>query len=198
MRLPGLDVKRFPDITYVPIQFPERDIAIGDTWEFAKKFGESDVSYSCKLSEQKGDLSIINVTIKQEYELLEDSALEVVVAEKDAEHRVKTVMTGSGIVLFDTKRGNVVKAEMVNDAVSDVTKLSSGAKSKRVLRTTFSLALKEPTAVRSQIHSGSWIANAWASVVSGTQRLIESTLGWWTVAKLAFQSQVTKKSVHGG
>ena len=31
VRLPGLDVKRFPDITYVPIQFPDRELKTGDT-----------------------------------------------------------------------------------------------------------------------------------------------------------------------
>lgn len=198
VRLPGLDVKRFPDITYVPIQFPDKELVYGDTWTFKKKFGESDIDYTCTVGERKGDAVIIHVAIKQEYELLEDAALEVVTDEKDAERRVKTVLTGSGIVMFDTKRGAVVKAEMVNDALSDVTKLADGTKSRRMLRTTLSLSLHVPKAKAAPVQSGSWIADAWASVQDVAQRAIQATLGWWTMAKFAFQAKVAKKFVTGG
>jgi predicted HNH restriction endonuclease len=198
VRLPGLDVKRFPDITYVPIQFPDREMKTGDTWMFKKKFGESDIDYTCTVGEKKEDAVIINVSIKQEYELLEDAALEVVTEEKNAEHRVKTVMSGSGIVLFDTKRGSVVKAEMVNDAVSDVTKLVDGSKSKRSLRTTFSLSLHVPKPRPVAVQSGSWLVNAWATVQDVSRSALQATLGWWTMAKLAFHARLAKKSLTGG
>lgn len=191
VRLPGLHVKRFPDITYVPIQFPEGVVVDGEPWKFARTFGESDIQYTCKVKERKGDAAIIDVAIRQEYELLEDAALEVVTDEKDAERRVKTVMTGSGIVLFDTKRGIVTKAEMVNDAVSDVTKIADGSKSQRTLRTKFSLVLNEPKPPVQQ--DTGWLANAWNKVTSFAASTWEKTLGWWMAAKLAFQSKMSKR-----
>jgi hypothetical protein len=190
VRLPGLDVKRFPDITYVPIEFPAEAPKDGETWTFTKKFGESDIGYKCKLAGSKGDAKIIEVAILQEYEVLENAALEVVSEEKDAERRVRTVLTGNGIVLFDAKRGAVLKAEMVNDAVSHVTKLSDGSKSERKLRTKFSLSLQEPKPPVRAPQSGSWLSNAWASLVDGARSAWEATLGWWTVARLAFLAKV--------
>jgi hypothetical protein len=194
VRLPGLDVKRFPDITYVPVQFPEGEIKVGQSWSFKKKFGDGDIDYKCTVTEQRGDVVLLDVSIKQEYELLEDAALEVVTEERNAERRVKTLMTGNGIVLFDIKRGIVSKAEMVNDAKSDVTRLVDGAKSKRELRTTFSLSLREPKPpTASKPQSGSWLANAWTSVSETAQRAWQSTLGWWTLAKLSFQAKFLRR-----
>jgi hypothetical protein len=198
VRLPGLDVKRFPDITYVPIQFPDKELVNGDTWTFKREFGESEIGYTCTVGERKGSAVIINVAIRQEYELLEDAALEVVTDEKDAEARVKTVLTGSGIVLFDTERGAVVKAEMVNDAVSDVTKIVDGSKSKRDLRTTFSLSLQVPKAGPASVQSGSWLTNAWATVQGLARNAVQTTLSWWAMAKLAFHSKLAKQRMTGG
>jgi hypothetical protein len=191
VRLPGLHVKRFPDVTYVPIEFPSEPVKDGESWAFARKFGESDINYVCKVKERKGDAALVEVSILQEYEVLEDAALEVVAEEKDAERRVKTVTTGSGIVLFDTKRGLVLKAEMVNDSVSDATKLSDGSKSQRKLRTTFSIGLKEPKPA-STTDTG-WLAAAWTSVSGFAVRAWEATLGWWAMARLAFLSKVAKR-----
>ncbi|MCH8978701.1 MAG: hypothetical protein IH945_05595, partial [Armatimonadetes bacterium] len=68
VRLPGLDVKRFPDITYVPIQFPEGGATIAKAWQFKKRFGESDVSYTCSLLSVTDGIAKISVQIVQEYE----------------------------------------------------------------------------------------------------------------------------------
>lgn len=197
VRLPGLDVKRFPDVTYVPLQFPESDLKVGDAWEFKRKFGESDVSYKCTVDSQKGDAVIIKVTIRQEYELLEDAAMEVVKEERDAERRVKTLMTGEGIVLFETKRGIVEKAEMVNTAVSHVTKIEDGTTSQRKLYTTFSLSLTQPRPPR-PTEGGNWFGNAWSAVSDTARSLWDATLGWWTVARIAFMKKVAPALRPGG
>jgi hypothetical protein len=143
------------------------------------------MTYKCRLGERKDDAQLIEVSIRQEYEVLENAALEVVSDVKDAERRVKTVLTGNGIVMFDTKRGVVMKAEMINDATSDVTSLADGKKSQRKLKTNFSLSMKPP-AKPSQNKPEGWFSAAWSRVASSAQSLWESTLGWWTVAKLTF------------
>lgn len=193
VRLPGLDVKRFPDITYVPLQFPEKELAVGDSWTFTRKFSDSEMSYTCKVGDRKGDAQIIEVSIRQEYEVLENSALEVVKEEKDAERRVKTVLTGNGIVLFDTKRGIIMKSEMVNNAASTAVSLADGKKTERKLKTNFSLSLQEPKVVAAKGNT-TWLGSAWAAVSNTATSLWESTVGWWTIAKLAF----LKKFASGG
>ena len=109
VRLPGLHVRHFPDVTYVPIEFPKEGPKVGEPWKFTRKFGDSDVVYECRLVEQKGDVAKVAVKLSQEYEVFENAALEVVTEEKNAERRVRTVLTGEGTVVFDTKRGIVTR-----------------------------------------------------------------------------------------
>ncbi len=186
VRLPGLDVKRFPDITYVPIQFPEKDAAVGEKWTFKRTFGESDVNYACEFLELKGDVAKIAVSIVQEYEVFENSALEVVDDEADAERKVKTRLTGQGFVHFDTKKGIVTRADMVNDAVSDATKLSDGSKSQRKLKTTFSLALREnkPPVTK---EPEAWYQSAWRAVSEGSKAVVAKSREWYAMTRLAIQ-----------
>lgn len=143
VRLPGLDVKRFPDVTFVPIEFPEKTIAPGDAWEFSKEFGESKIAYSCVLTKVEDGKAVIAVSLNQEYEVLEDASLEIVKEESDAEHRVKTVMRGEGTVQFDVQTGVVARAHMVNQSKSTVTSLADGSVSERRLNMTVGLELQK-------------------------------------------------------
>ncbi len=61
VRLPGLDVRRFPDITYVPIEFPAEGITEGKSWTFSKVFGESELTYTCTLTAIRNDRALLNV-----------------------------------------------------------------------------------------------------------------------------------------
>ena len=45
VHLPGLDVKRFPDITYLPLEFPMEPIHQGASFRFVKPFGDGPVEY---------------------------------------------------------------------------------------------------------------------------------------------------------
>ena len=184
VRLPGLDVKRFPDITYVPVQFPTGDLAVGATWSYKKKFGDSEVDYDCTLKGLEGDKATIGVSISQDYELLEDSALQVVKDEQDAENRVKTKMTGTGTVVFDTKDGYVVSADMTTDAVSDVTHIVDGTKSQRDLKTTFKLVLKTPQSPPKP-KDGGWLDHAWQTVSTTASVLWENARSSWAALKVA-------------
>ena len=64
VRLPGLDVKRFPDITYLPVEFPNKELAIGDKWSFEKSFAGSPVTYECELT--KLDEKTATISLKVE------------------------------------------------------------------------------------------------------------------------------------
>jgi hypothetical protein len=179
VRLPGLHVRHFPDVTYVPIEFPKDGPKIGEPWGFTRKFGDSDVVYECWLVEQKGDVAKVAVKLSQEYEVLENAALEVVTEEKNAERRVKTVLTGAGTVVFDTKRGIVTRAEMVNVAESDATKLVDGTKSRRDLKTTFTLVLNEKP------HQTAVGGGLLGAAKKGARAVVTTAKEWWAVARLA-------------
>lgn len=166
VKLPGLDAKRFPDITYLPIEFPEDGVEPGKTWSFKKSFGGSDVTYTCKAAELTDALLRIDVTIQQSYELLEDEAKQVVTTEKDAVARVKTELKGTGIVEFDRKLGVVRLFNADAKAVSKATDLKSKETSERVLTTKLAIKLIQP-----ETKSG------------GTVTLLDRAQGWWESAK---------------
>ncbi|MBX3112943.1 MAG: hypothetical protein KF836_00100 [Fimbriimonadaceae bacterium] len=197
VRLPGLDVKRFPDITYLPIELDGNELKLGGKWEFSRIFGDSPMQYSCTVSEMKGDLATIAVTVKQEYEVLEDESLEVVKSEKDAVSRVKTVLNGSGTVVFDAAKGAARTVAMKNSSVSTVTSISDGSKTERKLDSTLNVKLKgiadpavKPAANTTKPATPPTLidqaGNLWNSAVKAGQNAWQTGAGYVSLARMAF------------
>lgn len=193
VRLPGLDVRRFPDITYLPVEFPEAGITEGSSWTFSKSFGESDLVYTCTPTAIRNDRALIDVKVEQKYDVFEDDALEVV-KEADAVAKVETVMTGTGQVTFDLKRGQAVKVRMTNNAVSKSTNIKSKKVTERKLKTDFSVTMKGydfggQTAAKTA--NGGFIETAkgwWQSASTTAVNLWNTGRGYVTLAWLAMTS----------
>lgn len=147
VRLPGLDVKHFPDITYVPIELPTEEVEAGKTWTFSRDFGGAPITYTCTAESVAGNVWSIKVKLAQTYKVLETPTYEVASKPEDAVREVTTTMTGEGTVRFDVAAGRVEKADMVNSAVSDVKDLKSGESKQRKLVTTYTVAVKQGNAV---------------------------------------------------
>lgn len=141
VRLPGLHVKRFPDITYVPIVFPTEPVEVGKSWTFTKAFGDSDVNYTVTPSAIDGSTVQLRIQLHQKYTVLEDESTNVV-EEKDAVNRVTTVVSGDGEGVFDIKRGAMRSIEIRALASGVVEDLKSHAKTDRKLKTTLRTMLK--------------------------------------------------------
>jgi len=143
VRLPGLDVRRFPDITYLPVELSGKDLKAGENWKFDRLFGDAPMNYDCTVSSvDNSGLVSIAVKVRQEYEVWEDETLEVVQEEKGATARVKTILDGSGTVVFDSVKGVSVAADMKNATTSDVRDLKSGKSTTRKLNSTLKVRLK--------------------------------------------------------
>lgn len=132
VRLPGLDIKRFPDISFMPVEFPEKEIAVGDKWSFAKSFAGSDVTYECTLKALNEKTATISLTVEQKYTVLEDSAMQVVTKKEDAENEVTTVLKATGEVVF-LREGMVSTFKMNGKADSTVKPLAKGEATMRSL-----------------------------------------------------------------
>ncbi len=143
VRLPGLDVKRFPDISYMMLEFPAEGIEAGKPWSFQKAFGGSDVKYTCILQSQADGVAKIGVEIDQKYTVLEDSAMQVVPDKTDAENEVTTSMKATGTVQFSIKEGFILSSKILGTAVSQVKPLNGGENSERKLNIEVTLARKE-------------------------------------------------------
>ena len=142
VRLPGLDVKRIPDITYMPIEFPAEGVEVGKSFEFKKKFGDSEVSYKVTPQKMEGSTLFLDLTMVQTYETMEDEAKNVTTKTEDAAAKVRTTVTGSGTVQFDTEKGIVKASKVVADAASAVSGMKGEDLGKRTLKTTVEVALK--------------------------------------------------------
>jgi len=141
VRLPGLDVQRFPDITYLPLILPGESVEVGAKWSFEKSFDGAPMTYDCELVRQSGTQAVIAVKVKQLQEYLENSALEPTTDTAAAQNKVKTDLTGTGTVVFDTTKGIALYVLMKNEAKSVITPIAGGETSTRDLKTTFKVTL---------------------------------------------------------
>lgn len=132
VRLPGLHVKRFAEISYVPIEFPMGALSEGQTWSFSRDFGESPVNYTCTLQKLGNDSATIAIRLNQKYSYYENDLLEAVSNRSDAVAEVEVTMTGTGTVEFDLARGVPLKVAMRNSSTS-VVKPFRGGNSQRKL-----------------------------------------------------------------
>lgn len=137
--LPGLDPRRLPDITFVPIELPSEPLEAGKSWTFERAFSGAPMKYEAQVQAVEGDLARIGVKISQSYQVLENDALEVVKTEKDATAKAATTLTGEGQVWFDLAKGRPEKVSMKNNAVTKVTLLKGGSTSERKLSTRFEI-----------------------------------------------------------
>lgn len=151
VRLPGLDVKHFPDITYVPIELPREEIEAGKSWTFARDFGGAPVNYTCTAESVTGNVWTIKVKLNQTYKVLESPTYEVVSNPEEAVSENTTTMTGEGTVKFDTAAGRVEQAEMLNTAVSDVKNIKSGETKQRKLVTKYTIGVKKSGVTKSSV-----------------------------------------------
>jgi hypothetical protein len=142
VRLPGLDVRRFPDITYLPIEFPEAGVEVGKSWTFKKSFGDGDVQYEVTPTSVGDETIEMDIRLRQRYEVLEDAGLTVVTERADAVARVTTDLAGEGKASFDRKRGLMRHVEVKAKADSQVVDLARDRKSQRTLTTRLRIQLR--------------------------------------------------------
>lgn len=194
VRLPGLDVKRFPDISYLAIEFPPTELSEGDTWTFSKSFGDTDVVFDCRLVALSETEAKIDLKMSQDYQVLEDLDKQVVKDEKDAFARVKTTMKGAGKAVFDRKLGLISTFEAKADAVSEVTELKSGKVSKRSLVNKLDVRLDGVTKVDKVVKArretglmGTLTGYFDQAVQTGSQ-LWSTAQGYWALLKLGIAS----------
>lgn len=119
VQLPGLDAKRFPDVSYLPIEFPAEGIELGKPFQFKKRFGPTDMAYTVtptRVDAVEIDLSVLS---SQDYEGYEDSSHNP--APDSGEYHLFTHVEGKGTVKFDMTRHQVSSAHLEATAKTHVT-----------------------------------------------------------------------------
>lgn len=142
VKLPGLDVKRFPDITYLPIEFPEAGIEQDKQWTYRKSFGDSTVTYTITPTSISDERVEMDVALSQDYVSLEDSSKNPTLSEPDADYKVSTVVKGTGKATFDRVRNVVAAFQVTADATSTATEIKTGKTENRKLTTKLLVGLR--------------------------------------------------------
>ena len=142
VQLPGLDIKRFPEVSFLAIEFPAEGIEQGKAWTYSRQFGESTVAYTVTpTSIADGRVEMI-LKLTQNYEGHEDEAHSLVKDIKDAVADVKTHVEGSGTVVFDSAAGLIRALHMEANAASASTDLKTKAVTTHNLKTTEDVVLR--------------------------------------------------------
>jgi hypothetical protein len=144
VQLPGLDVKRFPEISFLPIELPDSPLEVGREWTFSRSFSGSPIEYRCKVASLEGDRATIEVTLEQTYTVLESETLELVDSESEAFRKVETHLTGGGTVIFDGSIGAATDVRLAGRAVSQVLDLKTKERSERTLTSELRVKLRQP------------------------------------------------------
>lgn len=144
VRLPGLHVKRFPDITYLPIEFPTDGVEVGKEWTYSKPFGDSVVEYRCKPTAIDDASVTLEVGVRQSYTTFENEALEVLPDEKEAAYKVETKLQGQGTAVFDLKKGVLRHLKVEADALGEVVEIATKKASQRKLKTIIETSIAKP------------------------------------------------------
>lgn len=142
VKLPALHPQRFPDITYLPIEFPPVGVEVGKEFMFKKQFGDSDVTFRVTPKTISDERAEMDVHMEQTYVQFEDRFGNVVPEKDNPATKVATQVSGDGTATFDRKIGVVSKLMMVANAQSKVVNLTSSAESERKLKTTLSVEVK--------------------------------------------------------
>lgn len=145
MRLPGLDLQHIPDVTFMFLEFPDKEIEEGHKWSFERKFGASLVKYHAVYLGTDEQGAKFGVQLTQEYEVKEDENNNPTTDESEVAQVVKTKVEGEGTVWFKGPKGLISLVEVTANAVSNVYSMKAGDPvGQRRLRTQFKIKYLGP------------------------------------------------------
>jgi hypothetical protein len=142
VKLPGLDSRRLPEISYVPLVIDAAAAASGKSYEFKRTFNGSVMTYKVtpgKMDESKEDFTI---EINQESESFEDAYGNPLIGEavrSVAKSYLKTILTGKGTATFNFAKRMFDKVVVETTGDTVVTNIKTGKTSKRSLKTTLTI-----------------------------------------------------------
>lgn len=144
IRLPGMDVKRFPELCFLPVEFPANGAPDAAAWTFNRNLNGVDTVCEARLTEATEERATIQMSFKQDYTSLESEAYELVLDEKDAGFRVRTQVSGEAKGVFDRKKGLFTQWNLDVIAESQEENLRTAAKRDRKMKTTVRVTLLNP------------------------------------------------------
>lgn len=144
IRLPGLDPKRFPDITYVPIEFPSAGVEEGKSFTFMRPFAGVNLNYTVTPTKVTDDEVDMTLALSAHDEYLVDAAHGITTSQSDASASVVADTTGDGTATFDRKKNLIENVSVKMTTVSKETDLSTKQVTPHQLVETLDVSLDKP------------------------------------------------------
>ncbi|MBS1718622.1 MAG: hypothetical protein JSS72_12920 [Armatimonadetes bacterium] len=192
VKLPGLDPRRFPEITFVPVEFPVGGVSEGQEWTYKKAFGDTDVTYKLKATKVSNNSVTVEIKLAQEYDVIEDDSHNLAMDPKDKAYDVHTVLNGTGEASFDRKLNLVSLVSMEAVANSTVVDIKSKESTSRKMTTHITTRIADAATVAADEPKGDWVQTAKLYGKIAVQKASQwasrswSELTHWLVAMFGF------------
>lgn len=134
--LPGLDLRRFAEMTYLPCEFPQSG---AERWTFSREMGGAPMQFEAKVLEKNGTRIAIELSPSQTTVGFEDDNHRSVQSEKGAEYRLSNKITGKGALIFNSELGQIESLDLEALTVTEVRGIINDYAATRRLKTTVSL-----------------------------------------------------------
>ena len=138
VKLLGLDSRRLPEISYVPLLINVNAADAGKPYEFTRSFNGAPMKYKVTPTVQNETAEAFDIEISQDSNGFED-AYGNPASEATARSKVKTVLTGNGKATFNLAKKLFDKVVVETNGETEVTNIKTGKTSKRSLKTTLTI-----------------------------------------------------------
>lgn len=138
VKLPGLDSRRLPEISYVPLVINRIAAGEGTPYEFTRTFNGSPMKYKVTPGKQDEAKEEFTIEVSQETSGFEDTYGNPS-DETGAKSKLKTVLTGKGTATFNFEKRMFDKVVVETTSDTEVTVIKTSKSSKRSLKTTLTI-----------------------------------------------------------
>jgi hypothetical protein len=149
IRLPGLDAKRFPEISFLPLQLDPGTLELSREFTFDRSFGGSSVQYRLKPDTISDETITFCIVLNQSSDALETTQHIETREPERAKWKLQRSLSGTGTATFDRRLGAFQTVEVNAEELTKVQEIKTGVNSERRLRTRLQITrLKDPISAR--------------------------------------------------
>lgn len=138
VKLPGLDSRRLPEISYIPLVLDWDAIQMDKDYSFERTFNDVPMKYTVTPGKRGTSSRNLDIQVVQNIDGFED-AYGNPSEESAAKSKVRTVLTGKGTAIFDFMTHTFDKVVIETNAESEVIIIKTGKSATRKLKTTLTI-----------------------------------------------------------